>query len=161
MYDATNGINYSSYFSTLLPVNPADNFLCGNQNFANFDDPLYFMPNMRSSFSSSSSSGFDGLTDDGDAAAQDEQLVGIVVEKKLVSGHLSQLLRVKQYKEVKALKRPDEGHCERVVQMKVLLFFMKSSAVRALLLYVRVLLLNFSFPPLGLGSGDRYMFYQF
>ncbi|CAF2077963.1 hypothetical protein Bca4012_090387 [Brassica carinata] len=63
MYDATNGINYSSYFSTLLPVNPADNFLCGNQNFANFDDPLYFMPNMRSSFSSSSSSGFDGLTE--------------------------------------------------------------------------------------------------
>ncbi|KAF8100207.1 hypothetical protein N665_0229s0036 [Sinapis alba] len=64
MYDGTNGINYSSYFSTLLPaVNPADSFLCGNQNFANFDDPLYFMPNMRSSFSSSSSSGFDGLTE--------------------------------------------------------------------------------------------------
>ncbi|KAL0857320.1 hypothetical protein Bca101_062474 [Brassica carinata] len=64
MYDGTNGINYSSYFSTLLPVNnPADNFLCGNQNFAGFDDPLYFMPNMRSSFSSSSSSGFDGLTE--------------------------------------------------------------------------------------------------
>ncbi|KAJ0238366.1 VQ motif-containing protein 20 [Hirschfeldia incana] len=65
MYDAsTNGINYSSYFSTLLPVNhPADNFLCGNQNFGNFDDPLYFMPNMRSSFSSSSSSGFDGLAE--------------------------------------------------------------------------------------------------
>ncbi|KAJ4886860.1 VQ motif-containing protein 20 [Raphanus sativus] len=65
MYDGTtNGINYSSYFSTLLPGgNPADSFLCGNQNFGSFDDQLYFMPNMRSSFSSSSSSGFDGLTE--------------------------------------------------------------------------------------------------
>lgn len=65
MYD-TAGINYGAYFSTFPifpPANPADNFLCGNQPFANFDDPLFFAPNMRSSFSSSSSSGFDGLTE--------------------------------------------------------------------------------------------------
>ncbi|KAF2584980.1 hypothetical protein F2Q70_00035339 [Brassica cretica] len=69
------------------------------------------------------------------AVAWDEQLVGIVVEEKLVSGHLSisLLLRVllyplNKYKEVKALKCPDEGHRERVVQMRVLLFFLKSSA---------------------------------
>ncbi|KAG2248247.1 hypothetical protein Bca52824_087875 [Brassica carinata] len=71
------------------------------------------------------------------AVAWDEQLVGIVVEEKLVSGHLSisLLLRVllyplnKHYKEVKALKCQDEGHRERVVQMRVLLFFLKSSAL--------------------------------
>ncbi|KAF2608947.1 hypothetical protein F2Q68_00044966 [Brassica cretica] len=40
-------------------------------------------------------------------------------------------------KEVKALKCPDESHRERVVQMRVLLFFLKSSVVRALLLSVR------------------------
>ncbi|KAF2543941.1 hypothetical protein F2Q68_00031819 [Brassica cretica] len=84
-------------------------------------------------------------------------LVGIVIEKNLVSENLSfpMLLRVllrplnkviflvalcslfilcgfcvwKQYKEVNALKRPDEDHRERVVQMKVLLFFMKSYAL--------------------------------
>ncbi|WZZ46199.1 hypothetical protein YC2023_042458 [Brassica napus] len=69
----------------------------------------------------------------------DEQLVGIVVEEKLVSGHLSisLLVRVLLSKEVKALKCPDEGHRERVVQMRVLLFFLKSSVVRALLLSVR------------------------
>ncbi|VYS57795.1 unnamed protein product [Arabidopsis thaliana] len=65
MYDAA-GINYGAYLPTFPifpPANPADNFLCGNQPFANFDDPLFFAPNMRSSFSSSSSSGFDGLTE--------------------------------------------------------------------------------------------------
>ncbi|CAA7051382.1 unnamed protein product [Microthlaspi erraticum] len=65
MYDAT-GINYGNYFPAFPifpPANPADSFLCGNQPFASFDDPLYFAPNMRSSFSSSSSSGFDGLTE--------------------------------------------------------------------------------------------------
>ncbi|ESQ48068.1 hypothetical protein EUTSA_v10022101mg [Eutrema salsugineum] len=63
MYD-TAGINYGAYFSTFSIFPPAaDNFLCGNQPFANFDDPLYFAPNTRSSFSSSSSSGFDGLTE--------------------------------------------------------------------------------------------------
>lgn len=64
MYDAT-GINYSAYLPTfpIFPpaANPGDNFLYGNQPFASFDDPLFFAPNMRSSFSSSSSSGFDGL----------------------------------------------------------------------------------------------------
>ncbi|CAN7033995.1 unnamed protein product, partial [Brassica rapa subsp. trilocularis] len=51
------------------------------------------------------------------AAAWDEQLVGIVIEKKLVSGHLSisLLLRVlfrslnKVIFVIKILKRPDEG----------------------------------------------------
>ncbi|CAL9221338.1 unnamed protein product [Arabidopsis halleri] len=65
MYDAA-GINYGAYLPTFPiypPTNPTDNYLCGNQPFANFDDPLFFAPNMRSSFSSSSSSGFDGLTE--------------------------------------------------------------------------------------------------
>ncbi|KAL1221619.1 VQ motif-containing protein 20 [Cardamine amara subsp. amara] len=65
MYYAA-GINYGGCLPTFPifpPANPADNFLCGNQPFANIDDQLSFAPNMRSSFSSSSSSGFDGLTD--------------------------------------------------------------------------------------------------
>ncbi|CDY40505.1 BnaC01g20070D [Brassica napus] len=72
------------------------------------------------------------------AVAWDEQLVGIVVEEKLVSGHLSisLLLRVllyplnKHYKEVKALKCQDEG-CSCPI------------------------LLSLSFQLLGFGSGDR------
>ncbi|EOA32835.1 hypothetical protein CARUB_v10016148mg [Capsella rubella] len=64
IYDAT-GINYGAYLPT-FPIFPpaADNFLCGtNQPFASIDEQLYFASNMRSSFSSSSSSGFDGLTE--------------------------------------------------------------------------------------------------
>ncbi|KFK39171.1 hypothetical protein AALP_AA3G209600 [Arabis alpina] len=62
MYDTT-GINYFSTYSIFPPVSPSESYLCGNQPFANFDDPLFFAPNMRSSFSSSSSSGFDGLAE--------------------------------------------------------------------------------------------------
>ncbi|CAN8269109.1 unnamed protein product [Cochlearia groenlandica] len=60
MYD-TAGFNYGylSAFSNLPGTNPADNYL----QYANFEDPLYFAPNMRNSFSSSSSSGFDGLSE--------------------------------------------------------------------------------------------------
>ncbi|XP_019092241.1 PREDICTED: VQ motif-containing protein 20-like [Camelina sativa] len=70
MYDAT-GLNYGAYLPTfpMFPpaTNPADSFLCGggitNQTFASIDDQLYLANNMRSSFSSSSSSGFDGLAE--------------------------------------------------------------------------------------------------
>ncbi|XP_010549121.1 PREDICTED: VQ motif-containing protein 20 [Tarenaya hassleriana] len=60
-------INYGAYLSgiPIFATNPSDGFHCvSNESLANFEmDPMFFAPNMRSSFSSSSSSGFDGLTE--------------------------------------------------------------------------------------------------
>lgn len=63
MYDATaaeiNGTYFSTFSSCFMQTNPANTIPCGNQPSASNDDPLYFSPKTRSSFSS----GFDGFTE--------------------------------------------------------------------------------------------------